>query len=198
MKCNFCGADIRNSDEICPECGKYLADTPAEKTNSKAEKFGKTLRFYDYRDGLAFNTLLYVIFGLVIIGFSVYSIWDFGYFSFYSSTAVTQTIIGTVIGILIISLGIFSYFKLKSCSVALCENGIYGYIPTNPHIPFKTVYFEVCYNEIEKLEYKNIGASRHSSFAIIIRTKSEKFTISLLKNENTKHLSDCLYELIDT
>ncbi len=197
MKCNFCGADIRNSDEICPECGNCLADTPTEKTSSKSEKFGKTLRFYDYSDGLTFNTLLYVFIGLGIIGFSVYSIWDFGRFSFYSSTAVTRMIIGTVIGIFVVFFGIFSYFKLKSCSVALCKNGIYGYIPTNPHIPFKTVYFEAFYNEIEKLEFKNIGTSRHSNPALIIRTESEKFTISLLKKENTKELSDCLYELVD-
>lgn len=199
MKCNFCGADIRKSDEICPECGKYLTADPesAEKTNGKTEKFGKVLRFYDYNDGLAFYSLLFVFSGLAVIGFALYLMWDFGYYSFRFSSFATRMLICAALGILLIIFGIVSYFKQKSCSVTLCENGIYGYIPTNPSIPFKTVYFEAYYDDIEKIGCQNIGMARRSRTIITLRTATDKFSISLLKKENTTDLLNCLYELID-
>lgn len=196
MKCNFCGADIRNSDEVCPECGKYIAADPAEKTNSKTEKFGKTLRFYDYNDGLAFYSLLFVFFGLFIIAASVLSFLNIGYY-FRFSGRDAKILILAVFGVLFVLFGIVTYFKLKSCSISLCENGIYGYIPVNPSVPFKTVYFEAYYNEIEKIGCQNIGMARRSRTIITLRTSTEKFRISFPKAENTADLSDCLYELID-
>ncbi len=197
MKCNFCGTDIRKSDEICPECGKYLADQPAAKTNPKAEKFGKTLRFYDYNDGLAFYSLLFVFSGLTLTGFALYLIPDFGYYGFRPSSFATRMLILIAFGIVLILFGIVSYFKQKSCSVTLCENGIYGYIPTNPSIPFKTVYFEAYYKDIEKIGCQNVGMARRSRTIITLRTATDKFSISLLKKENTTDLLNCLYELID-
>lgn len=199
MKCNSCGANVKKSDEICPECGNYLAadPAPAEKSNGKTEKFGKTLRFYDYKEGLVTYSVWFVIFGLFVIGISAISIWNFGFRTFRFSSHNIEMLILAAFGFLFVIDGIISYFRLKSCSVTLCENGIYGYIPANPVIPFKTVYFEALFEDIEEIKRSGFGTTRHSQPKITVVTAGGKFTISFPKKGNTTALSDCFYEILD-
>lgn len=194
MKCVFCNSDVKKEDEICPECGKYLAADPAEKANNKAEKFGKILRFYDYKEGLALQSVSIALLGLVIIAAAVFFIADFHYYAFHFSARTMKWLVFAAVGFLLIIMGIVTPFRLKSCSVSLCENGIYGYIPDGL---FKTVYFEVLFEDIKKINRSGFGTTRNSHPKITLITSDDKFTISFPKKENTVNLSDCFYHILD-
>ena len=195
MKCGFCDCNVKKGEEFCPQCGNRI--TEGNKSDDKAEVFGKVLRFYDYKDGLAFYSFLFVLFGLFLIAASSYIVWDYEFYGSGLSSFNVRVLVFSVVGILFIIYGIFSYFRLKSCSVTLAENGIYGYIPTNPVIPFRTVYFEVLYENIESVKRSGFGTTRHSQPKMVLKASDDKFTISFPKKENTVDLSECFYRMLD-
>lgn len=192
MKCDFCDCNVKKDDEFCPHCGKQLIEK--DKPANKSEKFGKTLRFYDYKDGLALQSVSFVLLGLVIIAADVFFIADFHNYIFHFSARTMKWLVFAAMGILLVIIGIVSFFRMKGCSVSLCENGIYGYIPDGL---FKTVYFEVLYEDIENVKRSGFGTARNSLPKIIIKTSDDKFTISFPKKENTVDLSECFYRMLD-
>lgn len=182
MKCKFCGAKIKKTDELCPECGKLI------NSRKSASDMGECLKKFNCNDNLP--SFIFIIFlSIVILGFVAK---DY----IVSETIDFKSVAAVVSGIIIIPM--MSWLCLVTCKsyICVCENGIYGVIPQQGK-PVPT-FFELPYDEIKAV---GLSVTKHNGAAtcmVAILTRAEKeYKIGYLNQKNSKLLSDMLHHRLD-
>lgn len=143
MKCLNCGARVKKSEEICPECGAYIS-TEKERSSQpetvidreeleKAEEAVKhiydsdTVK-YDYNDYLLLPSLLKIGGGIAMFVFSTISIVR-SVSRFASSLSSSSSAFIIIVSVLAVFSGIATIFQEKNCIVTVTEDRIFGTIP---------------------------------------------------------------------
>ncbi len=192
MKCKFCGAKIKKSDEICPDCGKYLSKESASeayKEDSESvsmDPLGKNIKFYECKDfgsDVRFFCVSRAIFALIFIVAGAYNLHDWIY-------PVNFTKFYLIVGLLIllciaaVIAGIIAYLVCKKSFICINENGVYGIRPKFFVIPER---FSFYYNEITDF-HCHIPVAKGIPVVTVI-TQEKTFRIYGLSNANASFLA---------
>ncbi|MBQ8014844.1 MAG: hypothetical protein IJ264_01505 [Clostridia bacterium] len=142
MKCLNCGARVRKTEEICPECGKYISSekeyiaheiqTEKAETNfEKSEKSenavnnidGSISEKYDFKDHIILPSLLSIGGGLILLFIVIFS------FIRNPLKSNASNIFCFFIAIFAIFNGIVSFVQEKECELNITSDRVYGRIP---------------------------------------------------------------------
>ncbi len=202
MKCSFCGAVFDESEELCPECGKYISENfSQEPSEDKSEEnpLGKFIDSFDYKDSSVIRSVCFAIPGLLLAApmiFEIIKLFVRPYYSMfmYFSKSDIKIIVLFVLGMAIIIASIALLFTSKKCFVSVYENGISGIVPKNP---FKAVPFDIMFNDIKELKRMGFYSLKEATPVITVKTADIKIRISLPEKKYTIKISDYFYNLCD-
>ncbi|MBO5230657.1 MAG: hypothetical protein J6B52_04500 [Clostridia bacterium] len=202
MKCSFCGAVFDESEELCPECGKYISENLSqEPSEDKSEEnpLGKFIDSFDYKDSSVIRSVCFAIPGLLLAApmiFEIIKLFVRPYYSMfmYFSKSDIKIIVLFVLGMAIIIASIALLFTSKKCFVSVYENGISGIVPKNP---FKAVPFDIMFNDIKELKRMGFYSLKEATPVITVKTADIKIRISLPEKKYTIKISDYFYNLCD-
>lgn len=202
MKCSFCGAVFDESEELCPECGKYISENfSQEPSEDKSEEnpLGKFIDSFDYKDSSVIRSVCFAIPGLLLAApmiFEIIKLFVRPYCSMfmYFSKSDIKIIVLFVLGMAIIIASIALLFTSKKCFVSVYENGISGIVPKNP---FKAVPFDIMFNDIKELKRMGFYSLKEATPVITVKTADIKIRISLPEKKYTIKISDYFYNLCD-
>lgn len=202
MKCKFCGSKLKKSDEICPNCSKFVfekdnkptaaADPEAEPISEfTEEKSDDSVRIFNYKNHILKSLLIPLCTGLFLILMLVLNSLRSNkiYFSstdFYSYVPV----------ILMIALsffrGISTYIQEKKCIITVTEDKVFGTIPKGV---FQTEDFEVRTADILCVEKEGFHG-KHADPAIIIVTAENRIEIKSSSSKLLERFKNTLQERI--
>ncbi|MBQ2694074.1 MAG: hypothetical protein IJF57_00840 [Clostridia bacterium] len=202
MKCSFCGAVFDESEELCPECGKYISENfSQELSEDKSEEnpLGEFIDSFDYKDSSVIRSVCFAIPGLLLAApmiFEIIKLFVRPYYSMfmYFSKSDIKIIVLFVLGMAIIIASIALLFTSKKCFVSVYENGISGIVPKNP---FKAVPFDIMFNDIKELKRMGFYSLKEATPVITVKTADIKIRISLPEKKYTIKISDYFYNLCD-
>lgn len=183
MKCKFCGAKIKKTDELCPECGNLIS------SRESTSDMGKCLKKFNCNDNLPLFIFI-ILLSIAILGFAAKDYIVSETIGFKSVVAVVS---------LIILLPMMSWLCFVTCKsyICVCENGIYGVIPQHGKLIPKS--FELPYDEIKvvAMDIIKTGKGGTSSIIAILTKNEEEYRIGCLNQKNSKLLSDMLHHRLD-
>lgn len=181
MKCQNCGARVKKSEEICPECGKYIAHKAEhydvksqseeidyeklEAAEAKVKNIGiPTSAKYFYKDYLLLPTLLRGGMGLAVIVFMIYYMCTSMRFRLLSSSQFT-TVLAILVGGFSIFSAVASVIQEKNCYLDIADGKVSGVIPKGT---FDTEYFEIDLAEIVSVEETGFHSKNSTPKVILI------------------------------
>ena len=192
MKCDFCGAKIKKSDEVCPECGKHVAtlnEKTPENCDSKRE-LGKNIKFFDtkaYASRVLYTFAPIGIIPIILGGRRLYSTYQiFEYLpGDYLRFSIMRSSVFILLGLFIIGLCVCRYFALRKSFVCVNENGVYG---IKPRFLILTERFEYFYEDVKDFSC-HIPPAQFGSSYINVKTDKKKFRIDFLPNSDASFLA---------
>lgn len=199
MKCQSCGARVKNNEEMCPECGKYIvresnqeySAPPAEEVDieqleaAEAEVMkptAPTSAEYHYKDHLLLPTLLKGGMGLAIIIFMIYYMCTSMRFRLLPSSRITA-VLAILFGGFSIFSAVASFIQQKNCYLDISDSKVSGVIPVGM---FDTEHFEIDIADIVCVE-KTDFHSKNSSPKVILISAQRRIEI---KGASSSMLSD--------
>lgn len=196
MKCSFCGARVKKSEEICSECGKFIAAekehvlispaTPAQKeinydTLEKAEEIVKILDIsaseipetetFMFKDYLLLPSIIKSIGGIIVFVICIFSFADAR--SFVRSSSVAGSAFMLIFAFFLIFDTVSAIIREKNCFVEVTDEKVSGVIPEGT---FSTESFDINIEDIVMVEKEGFN-SKYSHPKVIIRTKENEFEI---------------------
>ncbi len=152
MKCKYCDKRISKKDEICPRCGKYVAEPDEEvlEDSEPERELGKNVKFFECKS-FAGDILLYGGgIGLLMTAANGYFIYKRSYilgllFNGHISRFLLANIILCVIGLIVLIFSLIAFFATRKSFVCVNENGVYG---IRPKLFLKPERFEFFYEDI--------------------------------------------------
>lgn len=200
MKCKFCGARLKKSDEICPNCSKFVSDTISEtdiletetaptETKPVSPRFSESDTVFDYRDHILTSLLWSLGFALFFAVLLIFAAFDNRYFS--SEDFFTVVIAVFVIGFSVFN-GIATYRQEKNCFIAIADKKVYG---TIPQTMFETTDFEVEISDIVCVEKEGFHG-KYSIPKIIIVTAENRIEIKASSSKLLTNFKNTLQERI--
>ncbi len=183
MKCKFCGARIKKSDELCPECGKLI------NSRESTADMGNCLKKFNCNDNIPlFLFVLIISIIMVIVGIG--------------GISAAESIVGKDVYLVFAGIFLFLvsaymcviYYKSYIC---VCENGIYGVI--SQHGKPMPKFFELRYDEIKAvgMSITNHGKGGTTCIVAILTKNEEEYKIGYLNKKNSKLLSDMIHHRLD-
>ena len=182
MKCKFCGAKVGKTEEICPECGKYLS------SKVSSSDMGECHKKFNCNDQIP-------LFGfIIVVAIAAFAIAAFEYKETQMLSA--RDVILLISGVFLCVLSVYMCIVCLKSYICVCENGIYGVIPQKGK-NFPT-FLELSYDEIEYVDMSIIkGGKGAKSYIVTILTKTgEEFRIGILNRKNSELLADILRGMI--
>lgn len=200
MKCKHCGAKLKKSDEICPNCSKFVSDKTSEVPVTQTEilpaevepvapRFNKSDKVFDYKDHIQINLLFTLGIGLFFGILLVFSAFDDSYFASEDFFSIVLAVV--VIGFSVFN-GIASYTNEKKCFIVISDEKVYG---TVPHGIFDTTDFEVEISDVVCIEKEGFYG-KHSTPKIIIVTAENRIEIKASSTKILTNLKNALQERI--
>lgn len=197
MKCKFCGARAKKSDELCSECGHYLnkkavVNALKSKNESDGESdFGRKLKFFDCQSqGSTIMTEICVT-GAFLIAFTAYMIYKNYEFvaHAYLEKLILQGAFFISLWILLILAGVSIYLTFKKCFIYVGENGVYG---IRPRLFRRCEWFEFYYSDITDFRCR-IPAENGIAYVKVV-ADGKTYTFCCLDNTDTSLLSSYIRE----
>ncbi len=192
MKCKFCGAKIKKSDEVCSECGKYVA-TLNEKAVENCEperELGKNIKFFDtkaYASRVLYTFAPIGIIPVILGGRHLYRTYQISEYlpENYLIPGIMRSCVFVLLGLFIIVLSICYYLALRKSFVCVNENGIYG---IKPRFLILTERFEYFYEDVKDLSC-HIPPAQFGSSYITVKTDKKKYRINFLPNSDASFIA---------
>lgn len=192
VKCKFCGTKLQKSDEVCPECGKYVANLNEETPeNCEPEReLGKNIKFFDtkaYASRVLYTFAPIGIFPVIIGGKYLYRTYQiFEYLpEDYLIFSIMRSCAFVLLGLFIIGLSVCYYFALRKSFVCVNKNGVYG---IKPRFLILTERFEYFYEDVKDFNCRIPPAPFGSSY-IAVKTDKKKYRINFLPNSDASFLA---------
>lgn len=191
MKCLNCGARVRKSEELCPECGAYISrdkkpsvlpvQNEAEKEIDfdlleKAEEEVRTAdenkpHTYDFKDYLILPSIIRIGGGIVLLVASVVS---FASRPFpYISSSVYSLMFCVLASLFFIFKGIASIIQERKCMLDVTAEKISGKIPLGF---FDTETVDINIEDIIAVNEKDFHSKRLSAEVHIV-TKEKEYVV---------------------
>lgn len=128
MKCESCGKRLKKSDEVCPECGRYISrqsfsDSSSENTSSLSE-CGENVIVYKPNTANIFLNFVPIV---IYIVFFVYDFSERG--TFYGPAKYAAIPILILSGLFLCFDAIASFISEKNCSLTFEHNCVHGTVP---------------------------------------------------------------------
>ncbi len=195
MKCRNCGARVKKSEEICPECGKYIAakkehiSTPAVPTKEeidydaleKAEEIVKNLDFSDsqapetetfmFKNYLLLPSIIKSIGGIIVFVVCIFSFADAR--SFVRSSSIAGTGFMLIFAFFLIFDTVATIIREKNCFIEVTAEKVSGVIPEGT---FGTESIEIRIEDISKVKKKGFH-SKYSNPKVVISTAEKAVEI---------------------
>ncbi len=215
MKCSFCGARVRKSEEICPECGKFIAAenervsvapaAPAQEeidydVLEKAEEFVKNLDFSDseipetetfmFKDHLLLPAIIKSLGGIIVFVICIFSFADTR--SFIRSSSVAGSAFMLIFAFFLIFDTVAAIIREKNCFVEVTAEKVSGVIPEGT---FGTESIDINIDEIVTVEKEGFN-SKYSHPKVIIKTNENEFKIRASSQNMLSDLADAVKKRI--
>lgn len=214
MKCSFCGARVKKSEEICPECGKFIAakkehiPAPAapsmEEINydalEKAEEIVKNLDFSDsqapetetfmFKDYLLLPSVIKSIGGIIVFVVCIFSFADTR--SFVRSSSIAGSALMLIFAFFLIFDTIAAIIREKNCFIEITDEKVCGVIPEGT---FGTQGVDIKISDIVAVAKDGFN-SKYSHPKVIIKTKENEFKIRATSQNMLSDLADAVEKRI--
>lgn len=161
MKCESCGKRLKNSDEVCPECGRYVARTATETMPESIVSADPVCNEneIDFKGNIPL--LIFKLFtAIVFIGFCIYT-----FINGRPSDFRNIILIFASIFIFVDAFAVF--FKEKGCRLTFENSRFHGTVPSSK-LGKKEI--NIAYDEILKTEF--VIGSKYTPAHISILLKS--------------------------
>ncbi len=214
MKCSFCGARVKKSEEICPECGKFIAakkehiPAPAapsmEEINydalEKAEEIVKNLDFSDsqapetetfmFKDYLLLPSVIKSIGGIIVFVVCIFSFADTR--SFVRSSSIAGSALMLIFAFFLIFDTVAAIIREKNCFIEITDEKVSGVIPEGT---FGTQGVDIKISDIVAVAKDGFN-SKYSHPKVIIKTKEDEFKIRATSQNMLSDLADAVEKRI--
>ncbi len=214
MKCSFCGARVKKSEEICPECGKFIAakkehiPAPAapsmEEINydalEKAEEIVKNLDFSDsqapetetfmFKDYLLLPSVIKSIGGIIVFVVCIFSFADTR--SFVRSSSIAGSALMLIFAFFLIFDTVAAIIREKNCFIEITDEKVSGVIPEGT---FGTQGVDINISDIVVVAKDGFN-SKYSHPKVIIKTKENEFKIRATSQNMLSDLADAVEKRI--
>ncbi len=187
MKCLNCGAKVKKSEEICPECGAYISTEtkpytpPSQPENEeeinleileKAEEAVRNIdesksEEYNFSDYLILPSLVRIGGGLFILAIVIFS------FTLSAMNNEATMIIALLISAFSIFNGIASAVQESKCKLTVNDEKVYGTIPQGT---FDTETIDINIEDIIGINESGFH-SKNSHPKVYIVTKEKEYTV---------------------
>ena len=192
MKCLNCGARVRKSEELCPECGAYISrdkkpsvlpvQTEKTKKEISVELFEKALkeaentaelkpRIFDFEDHLIFPSIIRIGGGIVLMVASIVSFVSRPFL--YISSSVYSLMFCVLASLFFIFKGIASIIQERKCMLDVTAEKISGKIPLGF---FDTETVDINIEDIIAVNEKDFHSKRLSAEVHIV-TKEKEYVV---------------------
>lgn len=197
MKCKFCKAKISKSDEICPECGKYISKKSAatarrrEADTEIRSPLGKNIKFFgceSFGYDVFTQIILYTIIVIVAIVGTAKSRFEWVPRARVQDFIVKNAILLSLC-LAVIAIGAVIYFTCKKSFICINVFGVYGIKPKLLIIPER---FEFFYDDITDFRCR-IPAGRGLA-VVTVTAKGRVYRIYGLNNKDASYLSTFVRE----
>ncbi|MBQ2694073.1 MAG: hypothetical protein IJF57_00835 [Clostridia bacterium] len=214
MKCSFCGARVKKSEEICPECGKFIATkkehipTPAVSAKEeidydaleKAEEIVKNLDFSDsqapetetfmFKDYLLLPSVIKSIGGIIVFVVCIFSFADTR--SFVRSSSIAGSALMLIFAFFLIFDTVAAIIREKNCFIEITDEKVSGVIPEGT---FGTQGVDINISDIVAVAKDGFN-SKYSHPKVIIKTKENEFKIRATSQNMLSDLADAVEKRI--
>ncbi len=205
MKCRNCGARVKKSEEICPECGKYIAaekehvlihTAPAQEeidydALEKAEEIVKNLDIsasqapetesFMFKDYLLLPSIIKSIGGIIVFVVCIFSFADTR--NFVCSSSIAGSAFMLIFAFFLLFDTVSAIIREKNCFVEITDEKVSGVIPEGT---FGTESIDINIEDIVMVEKDGFN-SKYSHPKVIIKTKENEIKI---RGSSTHMLSD--------
>lgn len=206
MKCQSCGARVKKSEELCPECGAYISTEkeysiqPEEDIRTeeleRAEEYvrnieNNTPEKYDYKDYLILPSILKIGGGIVLFAIVIFSFANPS--SYISSKKTLSSVFCFFLSLFAIFSGVASVIQERKCFLNITSDRVHGRIPLGL---FDTETFDISIGDIIAVNEKGFH-SQHSDAEVHIITKEKEITVKSSSKTMLSDFSDKLnYKMI--
>lgn len=200
MKCESCGKRLKKSDEVCPECGKYIVRQATETITS--ENIAPADSVCNENEIVFKDNIPLLVFKLfastILIGICIYSLVER---SFLAGRTMRDII--AIIASIILFIDAFSvFFKEKGCRLIFESNRFHGTVPSSK-VGKKEI--SIRYDEVLKTEF--VIGSKYSPSHVSILLKSgntvkipctRKKTLTEIEERIQNHLTELKISSLNT
>lgn len=214
MKCRNCGARVKRSEEICPECGKYIAaenehvlthTAPARKeidcdVLEKAEESVKNIDVltadtskpekFIFKDYLLLPSIIRMGVGILTFVVCVLSMSEARFY--IRSSSIGSTAIVIIFAFFCIFNAISSIIQERNCFIEITDDKVFGTIPKGT---FDTEDFELNIEDIVAAEKEGFH-SKHANPKVQIITAENQITVRASSTHMLSDLADALEKRI--
>lgn len=129
MKCDFCGKRIKKSEDICPNCGKFITRSSAPAEEPPAVSDGTvTIRYDDYISHTVTANILQIV-GCVVLT-AVFPLTDLLDGGFVSIKTTFSCGLFVILAILTAFNTAFAAIQSKQCYILFSKDKISGIMPS--------------------------------------------------------------------
>lgn len=201
MKCEQCGKRLKKSDEICPECGRYIV---RKKNNIeiKSEAFTSADPVCNenevvFKDNIPL-LILKIFASIFLVGICIYSLIER---SFLAGRTMRDVIV--ILASIIILVDAFAvFFNERGCKLIFESDRVHGTVPGGK---FGKNEISINYDGILKTEFVAGSKYSPSSVSILLRTGDEvkipctrKKTLTEIRERIQKHLTELKISELNT
>ena len=195
MKCKSCGKRLKNSDEICPECGRYIKRTEA-KAEAKPEIIASEAPVCNENEivykGNIISLVIQLSLAVFYIGFMIYYMIDRVGSIHYHRTALIPFHI--LLGAFLCFDAVASFLKEKGCRLVFDRDCIHGTVPNKR---YGKQEMNIRYEDIEDTVIFFGSKHEHASVSVCLKTDdtfkiycSHKKTLQAIEDRIQKELTE--------
>ncbi len=205
MKCQNCGARVKRSEEICPECGAFISKDaklfafPASNESNVKADFEKTEKEiitidegapeeYIFKNFLVLPSVLRFGGGIALFVACILSFDSKKYF--FRSSSLYSLMLCLLLAAFLIFNGIASIVQESKCRLTVNSKRVYGTIPLGI---FDTQHIDVNIEDIISVNETGFH-SRFPNPEVHIVTKKEEFVVKGSSSTLLKNFSNTLQE----
>lgn len=202
MKCESCGKRLKKSDEVCPECGRYIVRRKDNDTEIKSEDVtsaGSVCNENEivFKDNIPL-LILKIFASIVLIAICIYSLIERSFFA----GRTTRDVIVILASVIIFVDAFAVFFNERGCRLTFENDRVHGTVPGSK---FGKNEISIRYDEILKTEFVVGSKYSPSHISILLRTGDEvkipctrKNTLVEIRERIQKHLTELKISELNT
>lgn len=166
MKCESCGKRLKKSDEVCPECGRYIVHGKNKNTEIKSEAVTSAESMCNeneivYKANIP-NMIFKLLSAILYIGFFVYDIFIRG--TFYGPVKIAVIPLFILSGLYLCFDAVASFISEKDCTLTFESDRVHGTVPKKR---YGKQEISIKYEDIHETEI-SYGYKREKGYVLLL------------------------------